>query len=235
MEDIKMSQWRAFLAGFVFLLLLACSASMVMQSGWYRGIVKIDGQLEDWNGLWQFPEGGKVALASKNDLENLFLGIKTRDGLIIRRIATQGFQVMIDRKGGHRSRYGLIYTGKLQAPLNKETLKGAKEEELFLASLNTALSGPIRLTSVDQNDDIQPFDFRGSAVSRYADGEWFCEFKIPLTGLKKLPEPGSSIGVGFKTALSRTDPMAFPDPRAVKQELITNEWWVKMILAMPPD
>ena len=230
-----MKVFKVSLIAGALLLLIGCSASMQVQSGWYRGYVKIDGKLDDWDGLWQLPEGGKMAMAAKNDGENLFLAVKTRDMLIIRKIATQGFEIMIDRKGGHVSRYGLVNRGTLMAPTANVNSKTAAQEDVFLSSLNSALTGPVKLSSVDQNDEIQPFPFRGSAISLYGDNEWFCEFKIPLTALKELPKPGSIIGVGFKTALAPRDPTAFPDPRAVKQELVTNEWWVKVRLATPPE
>ena len=67
----------------------------------------------------------------------------------------------------------------------------------------------------------------GTGMGRYKDGEWFCEFSIPLTALKMMPKAGGSLGVGIQildgpTAGLRT----FQKPEGIEQAI-----WFKVKLA----
>jgi len=231
-----MKTFKVMFQVLVLLMLVACSAPMQMQSGWYRGVVRIDGKLDDWDGLWRFPENGKLALAAKNDGQDLYLAVKTRDKRIIRNIATSGFEVLIDRKGGQTGRYRLQFSGTVSPSIyNRMTLSTDLHEDMIDKALTQTLIGPLKLRSVNYQGKMQEFSARGSSFSSYKEGEWSCEFKVPMSGLKTMPVPGSKIGVGFS---------AYPPPRsprvdAVLQpkptETIITEWWVKLTLATPPE
>ena len=221
--------------GLVLLMLVACSAPMQMQSGWYRGVVRIDGKLDDWDGLWRFPENGKLALAAKNDGQDMYLAVKTQDKRIIQNIATSGFEVLIDRKGGQKGRYRLQFTGNVSPSVyNRMTLSTDLHEDMINKALTQALMGPLKLRSVNYQGNMQEFTARGSSFSSYKEGEWSCEFKVPMSGLKTMPAPGSKIGVGFSAYFPPPSPRSITVLQPGPTETIITEWWVKLTLASPP-
>jgi|FLOH01.1.fsa_nt_gi hypothetical protein len=231
-----MSIGKVMLHVLILLILVACSAPMQMQSGWYRGIVQIDGKLDDWDGLWRFPENGRLALAAKNDGQDLYLAVKTRDKRVIRNIASSGFEVLIDRKGGQTGRYRLQYSSTISPSLyNKMSLSADFHENMINKALTQALVGPLKLRSVNWQGNMQEFTGRGSSYSSYQDDEWFCEFKVPMSGLKTIPAPGSKIGIGFAAYPPAGNQTSYSASQSASTENIKTEWWVKLTLATPPE
>lgn len=87
-----------FLTLLVFIV--GCSGGAVMSSGWYEGVVEIDGYEDDWAGLWGFPEESPVTFAVKNHDETFYLAFSTHDPKVIRQAAFGGFAIILDSKGG---------------------------------------------------------------------------------------------------------------------------------------
>lgn len=212
-------------------LMSNCASSIPVNAGWYQGIIQIDGQDEDWKGLWVIPEGAPLAFATKNHTETLYLAIKSNNPWVIQHAAQVGFEILIDHKGKRAGRYILRHTGEVPRVRDVNALSAIQRENIAEAQRMSILNGVISLKSHDGRGHSLVTAKKGLGMGRYKDGEWFCEFSIPLTGLKVRPNPGDSIGVGVEildgpTAGLRT----FQKPAGFEQAI-----WFKVKLATPPE
>ncbi|MCF7808448.1 MAG: hypothetical protein K9M49_02795 [Candidatus Marinimicrobia bacterium] len=174
----------------------SCASSIPVDASWYQGIIQIDGQAVDWNGLWVVPEGSPLAFATKNHDETLYLAIKSSNPWMIQHATQAGFEILIDRKGKQRPRYTLRHDGEIPEVRHVPSLNPEQREKVAEAQRMRILNGVIKLKSYDAHGRQLPINFKGLGMGRYKDGEWFCEFSIPLTALKVPPKSGDTIGVG---------------------------------------
>jgi len=228
----RLTRQLSFLFLLISVMLVSnCASSIPVNAGWYQGIIQIDGQDADWTGLWVIPGGAPLAFATKNHTETLYLAIKSTNPWIIQHATQVGFEILIDHKGKQTGRYVLTHTGEMPVVRDVNALTTMQREKIAEAQRMKMLNGLISLKSTDGRGRSLVTAKKGTGMGRYKDGEWFCEFSIPLTALKVMPKPGGSLGVGIQildgpTAGLRT----FQKPESIEQAI-----WFKVKLATSAD
>jgi len=94
------------LIGFI----LASCSSTVYLSLYQTPPLKADGSAEDWSlPLKNFDSGNNMYYSLSNDLDNLYIRVKTRDNLTQMRILSSGIQFWLDTSGKNKEQIGLQF------------------------------------------------------------------------------------------------------------------------------
>ena len=188
-------------------LLVTCAAQTELPGRWSSGEQVMDGLDAEWLGHYLMPSDQALGIAASNDGEFLYVGMKVRNPDIIRQAGLRGFTLWLDKDGGTRQRLGIRFAG-LRSLLPRMSAQGGIDMESMRFALAEALTGPLPLQMIDAHEEEIPFIVSASAVSEVSQGEWFCEFKIPLILLGSGRTTPESVGVGFKS--NTLDPSNMP-------------------------
>ena len=233
----KTARLKLILVSLIGIMIMACTMVVLIPADWYVGLVEIDGDDADWYGKWVLPPESPVAFAVKNHSETLYLAFKTTNEEVIRQAGLNGFVVLIDSKGGQTGRYGLRFEAP-QLPVRAMSQTAASVRRQFVDSqIQMSLNGPISVKSSDGQGNIQPVVYRGHIISKYSQGQWFCEASIPLTALKRVPKYGDKLGVGLRTIPRKPDEafsLYVNYPELSQPGIYSGPWWVKVQLAQEP-
>lgn len=198
------------------LLLLAgfwgCSSGLQMQSFYREREIAIDGDLQDWEGALQYIEKKHVMVGFYNDGEFLYVGFKTADRSIRRRIFALGLTLWFDNQGGREKRFGIRFPiGMMeQGGLRPRQFQRREWQSGGADSLQQRMAANLRELEIIPGKDETPIrmsisELKGLDIklgtSNY-DFEY--ELRIPLQRSTEHPyavsgEQGQTIGVGFET------------------------------------
>ncbi len=190
-------------------LLNSCSSGISFTSVWPEKEVNIDGVSTEWIGSWQIPKDSDLIIAAKNDAENVYFALTTRDLGLIRMVSMFGFTLWIDSNGGRSEDYGLEFQGWRSQYPPGTMRRGSAGQEQIQSELAAALTGRMPLAPVKKALNVTDGS-PGTAAGRYADGEWFCEFRINRSALGLTSDETPTIGVGIVTSLPEVSPTRSP-------------------------
>jgi hypothetical protein len=197
---------------FVTISLWGCGGgpAMEVQSQWSDSAVVLDGIANDWAKFpLEYSEEEKISLGVRNDSENIYFVLLSRDEQMVRKIQMAGVTLWFDTTGGKKKEFGIRYRGSvaLMESLQKESglpENVPPEQKARFEEMHSKMRGMITVltkgkeVSMPENDPTGP-----AAASADQDGTFGYEFRIPIVANDSISHAigasaGNEISVGLE-------------------------------------
>jgi len=181
-----------------------------INSNWKSQNIVIDGDDEEWREVQIFPKGERIALGIINNDSDLYISFRTSDQSAIMQALSRGFTIWFDPKGGKKETFGVKYPigvgiqgrrGLMRNRSQSRTEMENRIKELLFIQSGIQIMGPEK----EQVAQLPLINDKGIMINTsYSKGQFVYELKVPI---KKTAthvyainvDPGSIIGIGFKT------------------------------------
>jgi hypothetical protein len=185
-------------------MLIGCSSSHELRSGWTDREVAITGDESHWKGATTEIVGPDVSVGVKNDGSNLYIGLITSNRATQFQILALGCTAWFDAEGGKNKIFGVQFpvSGLLQGRRLPAGDNAAEFQRLIDAAQRQLV---IRGPGVGEQHRLSAQDASGvEARLGYIDGTLIYELKVPLRKSNEHPyainaDMTKPLLVGFET------------------------------------
>ena len=192
------------ISSFLALMLLGCSSSLELSSGWTNQELAITGDGSRWKDATRDIVGPDVSVGVKNDKSNLYVCLITSNRATQLQILALGCTAWFDTEGKNNKTFGIQFpvSGLLQGRRFPTRENPEELQRLINAAQRQLL---IRGPGDGEQHRMSVQDARGvEARLGYADGTLTCELKVPLQKSNEHPyainvDMTKSFLVGFET------------------------------------
>jgi len=189
---------------FLVLMLLGCSSSMELSSGWTNQELTITGDGSRWKDATTEIAGPDISVGVKNDNNYLYVCLITSNRATQLQMLALGCTAWFDTEGKKNKTFGIQFpvSGLLQGRRFPTRDNAAELQQLITAAQRQLV---IRGPGVGEQHRLSVQDARGvKARLGYVDGTLTYELKVPLQKSKEQPyaisvDTAKPFIVGFET------------------------------------
>ncbi len=107
---LKNSILKTAIVFFLINIFSSCSSKIFVSGTFQQTLIKIDGDLTEWNRPLRFgSNGGQAQYNVTNDGQNIYIAIETKDAATVLKILRNGINIYFDVDGGKSKKMGLAF------------------------------------------------------------------------------------------------------------------------------